>query len=150
MLERSSFAREDELQELINQYPELLARSVDDDPSAKWLSIERELRITYSDDEDTTHWRLDNLFLDGRGVPTLVEVKRSSDLRSRREVVAQLLDYAASFHADWSHGKLRDLWRGRSYEETDTASSRFDDFLASSSFDEEPELWAAVDTNVSA
>jgi hypothetical protein len=35
------------------------------------------------------------MFLDAAGVPTLVEVKRSTDSRSRREVVAQMLDYAA-------------------------------------------------------
>jgi hypothetical protein len=33
---------------------------------------------------------------DAAGVPTLVEVKRSSDTRARREVVAQLLEYAAN------------------------------------------------------
>jgi len=36
---------------------------------------------------------LDHLFLDEAGVPTLVEVKRSSDTRARREMVAQMLDY---------------------------------------------------------
>jgi hypothetical protein len=39
---------------------------------------------------------LDHLFLDQDGIPTLVEVKRSSDTRLRREVIAQMLDYAAN------------------------------------------------------
>lgn len=39
---------------------------------------------------------LDHLFLDHDGVPTLVEVKRSSDGRIRREVIGQMLDYAAN------------------------------------------------------
>jgi hypothetical protein len=34
--------------------------------------------------------------VDEAGVPTLVEVKRSSDTRARREVVARMLDYAAN------------------------------------------------------
>lgn len=150
LLERSTFSREDELQELINRHPELLARSIDDDPNARWLAIERELRITFADDEDVSHWRLDNLFIDGRGIPTLVEVKRSSDPRVRREVIAQLLDYAASFHADWSHGKLREMWRERAADGSTTSAITFDDFLASSAFDTEAEFWESVDTNVSA
>lgn len=39
---------------------------------------------------------LDLFLLDQDGIPTLVEVKRSSDTRTRREVVAQMLDYAAN------------------------------------------------------
>lgn len=150
LLERSWFEREDELQDLINRHPELLARSIDDDENAAWLSIERELSITFADDEDTSHWRLDNLFIDGRGVPTLVEVKRSSDPRVRREVVAQLLDYAASFRADWSHGKLRELWQRRISQGRGDADGTFDDFLTSSSFGSEAAFWEAVDTNVGA
>jgi hypothetical protein len=40
-------------------------------------------------------WSIDHLFLDQDAIPTLVEVKRSSDTRIRREVVGQMLDYAA-------------------------------------------------------
>jgi hypothetical protein len=41
-------------------------------------------------------WSLDHLFFDQDAVPTLIEVKRSSDTRIRREVVGQMLDYAAN------------------------------------------------------
>jgi hypothetical protein len=41
------------------------------------------------------------LFLDQDGIHTLVEVKRASDTRGRREVVAQMLDYAANGVAYW-------------------------------------------------
>ena len=44
---------------------------------------------------------MDHLFLDQDGVPTLVEVKRSSDTRLRREVVGQMLDYAANAVVYW-------------------------------------------------
>lgn len=44
---------------------------------------------------------LDHLYLDAAGVPTLVEVKRSSDTRARREGIAQMLDYAANATAFW-------------------------------------------------
>ena len=46
-------------------------------------------------------WPLDHLFLDQDGIPTLVEVKRDTDTRLRREVVGQMLDYAANAVLRW-------------------------------------------------
>jgi hypothetical protein len=46
-------------------------------------------------------WAVDDLFLDQDAIPTLVEVKRSSDTRIRREVVGQMLDYAANAVVYW-------------------------------------------------
>jgi hypothetical protein len=43
-------------------------------------------------------------------VPTLVEVKRASDTRIRREVVGQLLDYAANAVVYWPIERLRELF----------------------------------------
>jgi hypothetical protein len=40
-------------------------------------------------------------------VPTLVEVKRSGDTRARREVVAQMLEYAANGPVYWKVELLR-------------------------------------------
>jgi hypothetical protein len=42
-------------------------------------------------------------------VPTLVEVKRSSDTRIRREVVGQLLEYAANIDVYWPSDRIRSL-----------------------------------------
>ena len=42
------------------------------------------------------------------GAFALVEVKRSTDLRLRREVVAQMLDYAASAAQEWPADVIRD------------------------------------------
>jgi hypothetical protein len=52
-------------------------------------------------------WALDHLFLDQDGVPTLVEVKRGADTRARREVVGQMLDYAANAVVYWPVEALR-------------------------------------------
>jgi hypothetical protein len=49
-----------------------------------------------AEEDGAGRWSLDHLFLDQDAVATLVEVKRSSDTRLRREVVAQMLDYAAN------------------------------------------------------
>lgn len=50
---------------------------------------------------------LDHLFLDQYGTPTFVECKRASDTRVRREVVAQMLDYAANGVQYWPMDRLR-------------------------------------------
>ena len=52
-------------------------------------------------------WSLDHLFLDQEGIPTLVEVKRGTDTRIRREVVGQMLDYAANAIVYWPVEELR-------------------------------------------
>ncbi|TDD14092.1 hypothetical protein E1287_42950 [Actinomadura sp. KC06] len=56
---------------------------------------------------------LDHLFVDADAVPTLVKVKRASDTRTRREVVAQMLDYAANGSRYWPAQLLR-----QSFEDT--------------------------------
>jgi hypothetical protein len=58
-------------------------------------------------------WFLDHLFIDGEGIPTLVEVKRGSDTRIRREVVGQMLDYAANAVVHWPIETIREQFEQR-------------------------------------
>jgi hypothetical protein len=53
-------------------------------------------------------WSIDHLFLDQDALPTLVEVKRSSDTWIRREVVGQMLDYAANAVTYWPVSHMRE------------------------------------------
>ncbi|MFJ6899548.1 hypothetical protein [Streptomyces hokutonensis] len=64
-----------------------------------------------STDSAPAYW-LDHLFADADadGVPTLVEVKRATDTRIRREVVGQMLDYAANAARYWSAALLLSPW----------------------------------------
>lgn len=55
-------------------------------------------------------WSIDHVFLDEEGVLTLVETKRSTDTRLRREVVGQMLDYAANVVANVSAEKVRETF----------------------------------------
>lgn len=89
------------LQALLAEHPEMLAGGEPDGGAHGWLLVRREAGVADAEDAPD-RWSLDNLFLDADGVPTLVEVKRSSDTRARREVVAQMLDYAANGTA---HGR---------------------------------------------
>jgi hypothetical protein len=56
---------------------------------------------------------LDVLYVDQDGIPTLVEIKRATDIRLRREVVAQMLDYAANAVAYWPPENLRNRFEER-------------------------------------
>lgn len=103
------------LQELLEHHPEVLAGGEPGDAPAAWLLVKREAHVALGDDEPL-RGMLDHLFLDADGVPTLVEVKRSSDTRIRREVVGQLLDYAANANIRWSAETLRTWFEERCSE----------------------------------
>src|SRR5664280_2962291 len=92
---------EDVLQSLLAKYPDLLAGDqLPGSEPRRWLLIRREAPLG-SDDSGSTRWSIDHLFLDQDAVPTIVETKRSSDTRIRREVVGQMLDYAANAVVYW-------------------------------------------------
>ncbi|NLE01465.1 MAG: hypothetical protein GX640_16485 [Fibrobacter sp.] len=89
------------LQELLARYPNLLAgEQIDSLEPRRWLLITREMGIT-DDENASARWSADHLFLDQDGIPTIVETKRGDDTRIRREVVGQMLDYAANAIAYW-------------------------------------------------
>jgi hypothetical protein len=95
------------LQVLLAKYPNLLAGDqMDGAAPRRWLLVTREMGVP-SEEEGGDRWSLDHLFLDQDAVPTLIEVKRSSDTRIRREVVGQMLDYAANAVAYWPVEAIR-------------------------------------------
>ena len=104
---------EDVLQALIAKFPDLLAGDQLAGGSARrWLLIGREASLP-SEEDGGGRWSVDHLFLDQDAVPTLVEVKRSSDTRIRREVVGQMLDYAANAVVYWPIEQLRLVFERR-------------------------------------
>jgi hypothetical protein len=95
------------LQELLAKYPNLLAGDqMDGAAPRRWLLISREMGVP-SEEDGGDRWSLDHLFLDQDAIPTLIEVKRSSDTRIRREVVGQMLDYAANAVVYWPVEAIR-------------------------------------------
>ena len=104
---------EDVLQGRIAKFPDLLAGDrLASGEARRWLLIDRESAVPDSEDAGG-RWSVDHLFLDQDAVPTLVEVKRSSDTRIRREVVGQLIDYAANAVVYWPIGMLRATFERR-------------------------------------
>jgi hypothetical protein len=101
------YASEDLLQTLLEDYPDLLAGDqMDPSEPRRWLLIRREAGVP-GEPGGSDRWSIDHLFLDQDSIPTLIEVKRSSDTRIRREVVGQILDYAANAVMYWPVDHLR-------------------------------------------
>ncbi len=85
-LNETLYEKEDHLQELIENNPSLLAGDqINPSEPHKWILISREMGIPNEEDGSSV-WSIDHLFLDQDGIPTLVEVKHSTDTRIRREV----------------------------------------------------------------
>ena len=100
---------EDLLQALIAEHPELLAGDqINPDEPVRWLMIKREAGVP-GGEQQGDRWSTDHLLLDQSAIPTFVETKRSSDTRIRREVVGQMLDYAANAQRYWPADRIRSM-----------------------------------------
>jgi len=103
------FETENLLQALIAKYPELIVgEQIDAEAPPKWLMVAREAGIPDSADGGS-RWSVDHLLLDQYGRPTFIEAKRSSNNQIRREVVGQILDYAANAIVYWPGDRIRAL-----------------------------------------
>ena len=100
------FEKESDLQDILAQHPELLLSDYRGVENFNLLLVQQEATIQ-GDVQATNTFYLDHLFLDPKGIPTLVEVKRSTDTRIRREVVGQMLDYAANALLYWPVEKIQ-------------------------------------------
>lgn len=97
-LRRATYGSEETFQQLLADHPALLGIAAG--AEGRLLLIRREQPVP-DQVAGGSRWSLDHLFLDLQGVPVLVEVKQATDTRARREVVAQMLDYAANGVAYW-------------------------------------------------
>lgn len=97
---------ERELQQLLAQNPGLLpGDQIDPENPRRWLLIRCELPVP-GPAHGSDQWSIDLVFADQDAVPTLVECKRFADTRSRREVVGQMLDYAANGSYYWNQEEI--------------------------------------------
>lgn len=143
-LRSSKFATEDDFQALLEKYPDLIpGGEIDPESPRRWILVTRELGIAMQEDGPDKVW-LDHLFLDQEGVPTLIEVKRKSDTRARREVVAQMLDYAANAAAYLPVHKIREQFEAR-HPDPDAVLQQALGWNGVAD-----EYWAAVKTNLEA
>ena len=142
------YASEDVLQELLAKYPNLLAGDqMDGAVPKRWLLISREMGVP-SEEQGGDRWSLDHLFLDQDAVPTLVEVKRSGDTRIRREVIGQMLDYAANAVVYWPVETIRARFEERCQQRGSDPAKEIEELLDSG--DGHEEFWQRVKTNLQA
>lgn len=143
-VQQQEFSDEDTFQALLEEYPDLLAgEQIDKTVPRRWLLVKREMGINV-DASNNGRWSIDHFFVDQDGIPTLVEVKRSSDTRIRREVVGQMLDYAANVSYYWKKEKLQQAVNS-TYED---AHKTVLEFLESDEDNIVEEFWGQVDENI--
>lgn len=112
-IEEEKYDSENLLQKSLAEHSRLLAGDqVNPDNPRQWLLIERESDVP-DEEEGSARWSIDHLFLDQDGVPTFVEVKRSTDTRIRRKVVGQMLDYVSNASKYWGEGRMRTRFETR-------------------------------------
>ena len=147
-MEEAAYDSEKLLQELLAKYPDLLAgEQINSEEPRRWLLISREMSIP-DEEGGAGRWSLDHLFLDQDAVPTLVEVKRSTDNRIRREVVGQLLDYAANAVAYWPVEQVQARFLSRCEAEGADSEELLTELLCGSA--KADEFWLNVKTNLQA
>ncbi|AMU95074.1 hypothetical protein AOA14_10705 [Sphingopyxis terrae subsp. terrae NBRC 15098] len=133
---------EDFMQRLVAKHPELIS-----DQDGALLLIRREQPI--ADREDGSgRWSLDHLFVTRTGIPVLVELKRAVDTRLRREVVGQMLDYAANGTAYWQGGRIAENFAATSVELGRDPDVELEQFLGAGADPEQ--FWEQVDANFAA
>ena len=133
---------EDYMQALVAAHPELIA-----DQDGALLLIRREQPIG-DREEGSGRWSLDHLFVTRSGIPVLVELKRAVDTRLRREVVGQMLDYAANGTAYWQGGRLAASFALSMEQLGRNADAELIDFLGAGT--DPQQFWDQVDANFAA
>ncbi len=147
-LSEQQYDTETVLQELLENHPDLIpGNQISPTQPRKWLLVRREMGIPDSADS-SDRWSIDHVFLDQDGIPTLVEVKRSTDTRIRREVVGQMLDYAANAVVHWPIEKLQAEFETSCRDANVSPEEKLREVLGNTA--SESDFWAKVKTNLQA
>ena len=115
------FAKEADLQQIVTDNPNIVARSFDDTTPLNHYLVDQEYGIAVLEGSGG-EYSLDHLLVDESGIPVLVEVKRSTDTRIKREVVAQMIDYACRA-SSWSISEMRDKFLKRNENPPESLTS---------------------------
>lgn len=130
------------LQYLLEQHPQLLAGAqMNRTDPRRFLLIRREVPVP-DHLGGGGRWSLDHLFLDHESIPTLVEVKRSTNTEIRRLIVGQILDYAANGPRYWPDLEVM-------FAQTPTKADKAD--LLAELLDDDsdvPAFWAQAERNL--
>ena len=144
-LDAQPFDNEDAIQQLIAEEPDLLGGGrIRPDEPRRWVLIRREQGVPDAEDSPD-RWSVDVLLLDQDATPTIVEVKRGSNTQLRREVVGQILEYAAHARHTWDATDLRQEFQKRPNWEQELR-----DLLQDGDEPDADAFWEDVGTNLRA
>ncbi|TAG93206.1 MAG: hypothetical protein EAZ09_22980 [Oscillatoriales cyanobacterium] len=139
---------EDQLQDLLVTYPNLIAGDqIDRATARKWLLISREV-ATPTDEETAVQWSLDHLFIDQNAVPTLVDVRRTPNAALRQKVLGQSIDYAANAVVYWPIDSIIAFFEANCRDRGRDPEQIFEEFLGADA--NEDQFWQKVKTNLQA
>lgn len=132
---------EEALQTLLEKYPELLpGKQMDpesDDPP-RFVLLRREMPVGA--------WAIDHLLVDQQGVLTLVETKLVQNPEARREVIGQIMEYAANSANSWGNGQARqkaeEFWSKQGKNVDDVIRAKFGGDVDIEAF------WSTVEENL--
>ena len=148
--EEQSFSREDELQVLIAEHPELIdGEQIRPGDARRWILITREKGIAESSIAPAK-WALDHLIIDQDAVPTLAELKRGANSEIRRTIVGQLLEYAAHAAETWTASELREAFEREAEARGRDAREDLAALLQSNEESDIERFWETVATNLAA
>lgn len=100
---------EGELQDLLESNLDLIpGDQINNDDPPQWLLVKREMPVQ-DPSSGEVRWSIDFFLTDQHAFPTFVECKRYANTQSRREVVGQVLEYAANAHHYWDREQLREM-----------------------------------------
>lgn len=149
-MEETFYESESLLQKLLDDYPNLLAgEQINQECPRRWISISREFGVP-SEAGGNSQWYLDNFFIDQDATPTFVEVKRSTDTRIRREVVGQMLDYAANATSHWKIETIKECFIARCLIDNKDPDTYLAEFIDNKTDDEYDlnKFWTDVADNL--
>ena len=146
--EERRFEQEDHLQKLIADHPGLLAgEQIDPDSPRRWILVSREQGIAETPDSSSI-WAVDHLLIDQDAIPTLVEVKRGENSQVRREVVGQMLDYAAHATSTWNVDDIISAFEQTAQARGHDPKDELAILLGSNAEDDAEAFWMNVATNL--
>jgi len=147
-MEEATYDSESLLQKLLADHPDLLAGDqINVEEPRRWLLVTREMAVP-GEQDGAGRWSLDHLFLDQDAIPTLVEVKRSTDTRIRREVIGQMLDYAANAVAYLPVEEIKAKFESRCKDDGVIPEAELAEFLGEGQ--NASTFWQSVKTNLQA
>ncbi len=91
------YEEEKQLDYYVETYPQLLASALSlDDEELKFILVEAQPKIDEAGGGKPKRWKPDAVFLDQKGILTIVEDKLSKNAEIRRRIVAQMIEYTAN------------------------------------------------------